>query len=344
VGRQLTRRTALGLSTGAAVAAVFGSGTAALAQSVTAGKRNELAPDTPAGVRSAVKAVYDAATATAGGMWESYISVANADGTTAPTVDQSSAEVVQAYSVNKLGVATAILDKVDKGSLELTQTVEVTRDIIIPDGDGIFRLDHAYPSTVTLGHVLAALLTVSDDTAVRLCGLVTTSSEINRILTAKGFRHTQVQPTANPHRFYLGTTTPHEMHSLLQTLVTGTLLSASSTTYMLGLLRSPIAFTDGIRRIMSSGERARIATKAGWFADGRNEAGVIFSPAGKAVLTYSIFAHGQADAGNFGATHPAVQARAVIGRAFLDAVDSLEGSAAIGKVFDPLPYRPVNGG
>ena len=31
--------------------------------------------------------------------------------------------------------------------------------------------------------------------------------------------------------------------------------------------------------------------------------------------------HGQADPDNFGATHPAVQARAVMGRVFLDAID-----------------------
>jgi Beta-lactamase enzyme family len=129
--------------------------------------------------------------------------------------------VVQAYSVNKIAVATALPDKVDRGQLTLDQRVDVTADIVIPDGDGIFPLHGAYPSSVTLGHVLAALLTISDDTAVRLCGLLTTSAEINQILAAKGFPHTQVEPVANPHRFFLGTTTPKEMHGLLQGLVRG---------------------------------------------------------------------------------------------------------------------------
>jgi beta-lactamase class A len=65
-----------------------------------------------------------------------------------------------------------VLDKVDRGLLTLDQRVDVTAAIVIPDGDGIFRLDRAYPSSITLGHALAALLTISDDTAVRLCGLV----------------------------------------------------------------------------------------------------------------------------------------------------------------------------
>ena len=57
---------------------------------------------------------------------------------------------------------------------------------------------------------------------------------------------------ANPNRFFLGTSTPRETHDLLRALVAGTLLSPASTTYLLGLLRSPVAFTDGIRRTMSS--------------------------------------------------------------------------------------------
>jgi len=36
-----------------------------------------------------------------------------------------------------------------------------------------------------------------------------------------------------------------------------------------------------------------------------------------------MFAHGQTGADNFAATHPALEARAVMGRAFLDAVSGL---------------------
>jgi hypothetical protein len=71
--------------------------------------------------------------------------------------------------------------------LTLGQRVDVTADILSAEGDGIFRLDGAYPSSVTLGPVLAALLTVSDDTAVRLCGLVCPAKEVNDILVAEGF-------------------------------------------------------------------------------------------------------------------------------------------------------------
>ncbi len=332
---QLNRRTALGLGTVAAAGTVFSTAGPASAADTT-----EPAPTTPAQAARRVAASYTQRSAEAGGNWQAYVSVADPAGPPVVAVADEADRVIEVYSVNKIAVATAVLDKVDRGLLTLDQQVEVTADIVIAGGDGIFSLDGAYPSSVTLGHVLANLLTVSDDTAVRLCGLVCPAAELNAILVAKGFPNTQVEPVANPNRFYLGTSTPRETHDLLRALVAGTLLSPTSTAYLLGVLRSPVAFTDGIRRTMSSDERARIATKAGWFADARHEAGIIFDQSGAAVLTYALFADGQADPDNFGATHPAVQARAAMGPKFLAAVDRLTGT---GRVYRVAAQRPSNG-
>lgn len=324
---RMNRRVALGVGGAAAASAILG----------TAMPTAAAASPESASVATAVGRSYRRAATRAGGVWNSSISVA---GVTAVAAGVD--EVVQAYSVNKLPVAVAVLDKVDRGLLTLDQRIEVTSAIVIPGGDGIFSLDGAYPSSVTLGHALAALLTVSDDTAVRLCGLVAPALEINEILVAKGFPQTQVEPVANPNRFFLGATTPREMHDLLNALAAGALLSPGSTQFLLNLLRSPIAFTDGIRRTMSSGERARVATKAGWFDDGRNEAGIYFSAAGSPILTYALFARGQADPEDFGATHPAVQARATMGREFMDLIASLSAAAPV--ALRTSAYRPANGG
>ncbi|MGC4875732.1 serine hydrolase [Micromonospora sp. DT43] len=333
---RLNRRTALGLGTVATAGTMLGAATPASAADST-----EASPTTPARAASRIAAVFDRHSTEAGGNWQAYVSVADPAGPPVVAVAADADRRIEAYSVNKIAVATAVLDKVDRGLLTLDQRVDVTAAIVVPGGDGIFSLDGAYPSSVTLGHVLANLLTVSDDTAVRLCGLVAPAAEINSILVAKGFPNTQVEPVANPNRFFLGTSTPRETHDLLRALVAGTLLSPASTTHLLGLLRSPVAFTDGIRRTMSSEDRARIATKAGWFADARHEAGVIFDRSGAAVLTYALFADGQADPDNFGATHPAVQARAAMGPKFLAAVDRIAGT---GKTFRAPTRRPSNGG
>ncbi|GGO24111.1 serine hydrolase [Micromonospora parathelypteridis] len=334
---RLNRRTALGLGTVATAGTVLG----AAAPASAAEAATEAAPTTPDRAARRVATVFNKHSAEAGGNWQAYVSVADPAGAPVVAVQADADRRIEAYSVNKIAVATAVLDKVDRGLLTLDQRVEVTAEIVVPGGDGVFSLDGAYPSSVTLGHVLATFLTLSDDTSVRLCGLVCPAAEINSILVAKGFPNTQVQPVANPNRYFLGTSTPRETHDLLRALVGGTLLSPASTTYMLGLLRSPIAFTDGIRRTMSSDERARIATKAGWYGDARHEAGVIFDRSGAAVLTYALFADGQANPEDFGATHPAVQARAAMGPKFLAAVDRIAGT---GKTFRINARRPSNGG
>jgi beta-lactamase class A len=333
---------ALAAASPASAAGASGAGASGAGASA-AGAPAGSAPTTPQRAAESVARIYRTESAKAGGTWSSMLTVANSDGTLRPAVQETPDAVVQAYSVNKIAVATAVLDKIDRGLLTLDQRVDVTTEIVNPPSDGIFCLDQAYPSSVTIGHAIAAMLTVSDDIAVRLCGLVCTSSEVNDILQAKGFPNTQVEPVADPHRMFLGTTTPRETHDLLQAILRGTVLSATSSDFLLSLIRSPIAFTDGIRRNMSSDERARIATKAGWFDDARNEAGIIFDTAGAPVLTYSMFAAGMADPDNFGATHPALQARAAMGRGFLDAVDKLRGAAGV-EARPAARYRPTNGG
>ena len=340
---QLNRRALFGVSAAAA--------TTALVATAAASSAAEKPKAAPAQGDAAVAAAYKRETAKARGTWSSYISTPGADGALTPVVQERSDDLVEAYSVNKIAVATAVLDKVDRGQLKLTQKLEVTDDIIVADGDGIFGLDGAYPSSVTLGHALAALLTVSDDTAVRLCGLVAPAKEINDILRAKGFSKTQVEPVENPNRFFLGKTTPRETHDLLQKLVKGELLSVSSTAHLLKVLRSPIAFIDGIRLDLSTKERLRVATKAGWLKDGRNEAGLIFDGEGKPVLTYSLFAAGPfvgdaaANDANFGATHPALRARAVMGRSFFDAVSDTAGEKTrLLRTVSGYRYAPRNGG
>ncbi|MET0132277.1 MAG: serine hydrolase [Kibdelosporangium sp.] len=336
MGHRINRRTAFGLGT--AVAA-----TSLLSTTASAQAAEQTSPASPADARTQVKRVYDRETTAVGGTWNTYISVADADGTPVAAVDAASDVVLEAYSVNKVAVAVAVLDKIDRGAAALTDRLEVPASLVIPDGDGIIKLDGGYPSTFTVGHSLALLLTVSDDTAVRLSGLVCTSKEINDTLVAKGFPKTQVDPVANPNRFFLGKSTPKETHDLLQALVKGTLLSAASTDYLLKILRSQVAFTDGIRREMSSFDRERVATKAGWLHDARSEAGIMFDQAGKPVLTYAIFADKQGDDGNYGATHPAVQARSKMGPKFLRAVDKIAGDATA-RTLARVQYQPSNGG
>jgi beta-lactamase class A len=323
-GRNLSRRAAIGL--GAAAATMAGTADPAMATA------------------KGIAATYARQKAKAGGTWHTHIAGVDGSGALQPLVEDDADHVTQGYSVQKLAVATAVMDKVDRGELALGQKLDLQADIIL-GGSGIYFLHSVWGDDITIANFLTAMLLVSDNTAVRMCGRVVPAAEVNEILAAKGFVRTRVEPVANPNRFFLGTTTPREMHDLLWRLATRTLLTPSSCDFLLSITRWINGYMDGVRRNMSSDERSRVATKYGadfnTLGASRHEAGIMFGPDGAPRLTYAMFAEGLGDLENYGATHPAVEAHAVIGRTMFDNMPA--GPAPSAK--QPLkPFTPVNGG
>ena len=330
----MSRRSALGLG---AAAAVAGVGVSAPAQAAAAGP-------------ASIKKVYEKEKAKVGGLWHTHIAAVDATGALAPIVEDDADHVTFGYSVQKLAVATAVMDKIDRGQLTLGTKLDLQADIIL-GGSGIYFLHGVYGDEITVANFLTAMLLVSDNTAVRLCGRLVPALEVNEILAAKGFVNTRVIPVANPNRFFLGTTTPREMHDLLWRLATKTLLKPASCEFLLRLTRGLSGYHDGVRRVMSSLERERVASKYGAdfneLGESRHEVGIMFSPEGVPLLTYAMFAEGLGEPENYGATHPAVQAHAKIGRTMLD---NLPGVPTTAKARTALPrtpqkpFRPVSGG
>ena len=285
------------------------------------------APAGPANIRK----VYAKETAGAGGRWYTHIAAVDATGAPRAIVEDGADHVTHGYSVQKLAVATAVMAKVDRGELTLGTRLDLPAGIVL-GGSGIYHLHRVWGDEITVANFLTAMLLVSDNTAVRLCGRVVPALEVNEILAAKGFVHTRVEPVADPNRFLLGVTTPRETHDLLWRLATRTLLTPDSCDFLLSVTRWINGYHDGVRRTMSSRERERVATKHGpdfdRLGEARHEAGIMFGPDGVPLLTYAMFADGLGDPGNYGATHPAVQAHARIGR----------------TLFDNLPVGPATGG
>ncbi|MFC3492482.1 serine hydrolase [Glycomyces rhizosphaerae] len=302
---------------GAAVTAggaILGSASAAHAEQVS----------TQAAATSAaqIKAIWDYETGNAGGTWQGYVTLLNGSGAPVVAVDQGSTSVQTAASINKLGIALGVLDKIDRGELALDDRITLTSDIILT-GSGFYFHQTAYGDEITVANVLVAMLLTSDNTSVRLCGLVCPPAEINETLAAKGFTDTRVIPNpANPNRMWLGDTTTFETNDLLTRLAKGELLSAKSTSFFLNILKGLSGYHDGFRRNMSSVERARVAMKYGADDATRSESGVVYSAAGAPALVYSFMAQYDDNWGNYGATHPAVQAHAKMGRKMLNAVNA----------------------
>lgn len=289
------------------------------------------------GAAAAIKRIWDRETAKAGGVWQGTVTLFDG-GTPVPAVDQASTSVQTAASMNKLGIALAVLDKIDRGELALDDRITLTSDIILT-GSGFYFHQTAYGDEITVANVLVAMLLVSDNTSVRLCGLVCPPAEINETLAAKGFTDTRVIPNpANPNRMWLGDTTTSESADLLHRLALGELLSPESTRFFLGVLTGLSGYHDGFRREMSSAERSRIAMKYGADDANRNESGVVLGADGSPLLVYSFMAQFEDHWDNYGATHPAVQAHAKMGRKFLDLADSAGLGAAATTLFDPQDH------
>ncbi|WP_422769911.1 serine hydrolase [Plantactinospora sp. WMMC1484] len=345
----------MAIGMGAAAATLVATGRPAAAapvSTVAVGRAPVSGPDGPVGqlgartAQARIQQAYATQRARAGGVWHSHIAMVNASGALETIVADDIDRVTHGYSVQKLAVAVAVMDKIDRGELRLDQKLDLTADIIL-GGTGIYFLHTVWGDDITVANFLTAMLLVSDNTAVRMCGRVVPALEINEILAAKGFTHTRVEPVANPNRFFLGVTTPRETHDLLWRLANKTILSARSADFLLGILRWINGYHDGVRRNMSSAERSRVATKYGADFDdlgaARHETGIMFDRSGAPTLTYAMFADSLGDLDNYGATHPAVQAHAVLGRTMFDAIDTVTNRTAKARhAVDP--FRPVDGG
>ncbi|GGM64255.1 serine hydrolase [Micromonospora sonchi] len=337
--KQMSRRAAIGIgaATAALVAAPRGASAApgAPAPEIGAGTAEDL-----------IRRTYQREKTRAGGVWHSHVAMVGAAGALRTVVADDADRVTHGYSVQKVAVAIAVMDKIDRGELRLDQRLDLTADIIL-GGSGIYFLQTVWGDEVTVANFLTALLLVSDNTAVRMCGRVVPALEINQILAAKGFTHTRVEPVANPNRFFLGVTTARETHDLLWRLANKTLLSARSSDFLLGILRWINGYHDGVRRDMSSAERSRVATKYGADYDSRgaarHEAGIVFDATGAPALTYAFFADTLGDLDNYGGTHPAVRAHAALGRVMFDAVGPVTNRAARAR-HSVQQFHPVNGG
>jgi beta-lactamase class A len=334
----ISRRAAIAAGAGAAAAVALG--TPASAGEAVEGDVSKLPP------AERIRRVYARQKAKAGGTWHAHIALVDAAGVPQPVVQDDADHVTKGYSVQKLAVATAVMDKIDRGELELGQRLDLQADIIL-GGSGIYFLHTVWGDDITIANFLTAMLLVSDNTAVRMCGRVVPALEINEILAAKGFTHTRVEPVANPNRFFLGDTTPREIHDLLWRLATRTLLSPHSCDFLLSILRWIDGYHDGIRRNMSSAERSRVATKYGadfnTLGAARHEAGIMFGADGAPALVYGLFAEALGDLDNYGATHPAVEAHAVLGRAMFDVIATASVPSVAAKQH-LVPFRPVEGG
>src|SRR5690349_21448586 len=111
----MSRRAALGLGAAATATAALGTSSPAAAAVANGEAR--------------IRSTYLAEKAKAGGTWHTHIAGVDASGQLTPIVEDDADHVTQGYSVQKLAVATAVMDKIDRGQLSLGQKLDLPADI-----------------------------------------------------------------------------------------------------------------------------------------------------------------------------------------------------------------------
>lgn len=119
-------------------------------------------------------------------------------------------------SLYKLFVAHAVLDRVDRGAVELTDTVPGT--------------------TLTVREALERMITWSDNVSGAALGQWLGWREVQAFAQARGFESTTYDPDSGSDGIVVMATTPDDVADLLHRLRAGELLSGPSTELLLGFL------------------------------------------------------------------------------------------------------------
>jgi beta-lactamase class A len=175
-------------------------------------------------------------------------------------------------SMVKVPILTGIMDKVNKGELDLHQNLTY-RDSLLYAGVDILG---SFKDTerIELGKVVMLMLVMSDNTAsLWLQSLAGTGTRINNILDSLGFQSTRVNSRtpgreANRAQYGWGQTTPKEMATLMEKIVKGEIISKERSAQMLRLLGRNYWDEYAISQIPSD---VFVASKGGAVDESRSE-------------------------------------------------------------------------
>src|SRR6476619_6431535 len=156
-------------------------------------------------------------------------------------------------SMVKVPILTGVMDKVNKGELDLHQKL-IYRDSLLYAGVDILG-SFKDSQKIELSKVMMLMLTMSDNTAsLWLQSLAGTGTRINTILDSMGFSKTRVN-SRTPGReearniYGWGQTTPREMATLLEKIYHHEVVSQAASDRMLRSLNKNYWDAEGISQI-----------------------------------------------------------------------------------------------
>ncbi len=192
--------------------------------------------------------------------------------------------VMPPASLFKLGVLAAAYQAIDSGTLALDEALRLTPEDWA-DGAGI--LQQRIGELVTVEEALRLMISISDNTAALALLHRLGPEAVEEAYARLGLVHSHVFLDDRPD-----TTTAGETATLLAALAAGELASPAATLQMLELLVQPQP-QAWIEQALPAG--ALVAHKSGQLPGVRNDAAIIYGPAGPYVLV--VLADNLEDAG-----------------------------------------------
>jgi beta-lactamase class A len=194
-------------------------------------------------------------------------------------------ERVKAASVIKLALLATLMDKVDRGGLDLGTFVHIPAGSSnIVGGSGTLR-NREFPLDISVDELMRLMVQVSDNTATNvLIDVAGGFDVVNTFMAGHGYKslwlgRKMIHPASPPLREnYI---TASEITELIVELWHGTLVSRKSSDYILDLMRGQLVNTKYGAVI----PREHLANKTGELADVSHDSGVITLPGRELALT-----------------------------------------------------------
>jgi beta-lactamase class A len=156
------------------------------------------------------------------------------------TVSINADTIFPTASMVKVPILIGVMDKINKGELSYHQDLQY-RDSLLYAGVDILG---SYKDTekIDLSKVMMLMLTISDNTAsLWLQSLAGKGTRINELLDSMGFKNTRVNSRTpgreeNRTEYGWGQTTPKEMGTLMEKIVSGEVVTKERSAQMLRML------------------------------------------------------------------------------------------------------------
>jgi beta-lactamase class A len=217
-------------------------------------------------------------------------------------------------STFKLLLAAAVLSKVERGQLELTQSVKVSQKDMISNAPVTSK--HLPKGTITVKELCAAVVEVSDNPAANLLlGLIGGPTGFTKYVRTLGDEVTQLDRTELELNMNLphdprDTTTPRMMVANMEQVLLGNALSDASRRMLTGWM---VSSPTGLKRIRAGlPEDWKAGDKTGTGSNGAvNDIAILWPPGRKPVLMAVYLSDSPLPTDHLQAAHVAI-ARAIV--------------------------------